>query len=401
MGKVNLVKLLILVAQFEQHTLRVFAQTPSKVPGGTFSYAIERLFGVKPTKEQWQNWLEVNSTVLGNLPWEYWGAGTRSIYHEVEFLPNREIIYAHITNTSAPPSPEFDATKVAVLRATSPIPTLWLQIGKIMSEPLSANVAHEAWLYEACKKLFGDNINKVFFSNFVAKNKNVINKIRRSFKVTIPKYLGGGADGAAFDIGEGRILKIFRDQVSYEKAQAAHERLYKNPPLAKTEAMIYDVGVLGRFGDSHSNLGPLVYYYIMEKMKTLGDFSTDVKFKILSILNFVDNEITNEKATKWRQIKLMILDPSKSEEVKKQVREASLKWASIYRRINKNDISYLESLIKVLKSNWLELYIEEILMKYLTGRTDLHMGNLGVTNYGELRYFDPAYSRLQSEINVG
>ena len=44
-----------------------------------------------------------------------------------------------------------------------------------------------------------------------------------------------------------------------------------------------------------------------------------------------------------------------------------------------------------LKDNWLENLIEEIIHKINTGRTDLHTGNIGVTNYGQLRFFDPVF----------
>jgi hypothetical protein len=54
-----------------------------------------------------------------------------------------------------------------------------------------------------------------------------------------------------------------------------------------------------------------------------------------------------------------------------------------------------------LKDNWLRLYIEEIIVKYLTSRTDLHLGNLGITNSGELRYFDPSYGNWVSKLNLG
>lgn len=53
----------------------------------------------------------------------------------------------------------------------------------------------------------------------------------------------------------------------------------------------------------------------------------------------------------------------------------------------------------LLRGNWLVKFIEEIILKYLTGRGDLHLGNLGVTNQGNFRYFDPAYTGWENRIN--
>jgi hypothetical protein len=46
-----------------------------------------------------------------------------------------------------------------------------------------------------------------------------------------------------------------------------------------------------------------------------------------------------------------------------------------------------------INPNWLSKLIEEMLWKYATGRNDLHGGNLGITSFGDFRYFDPAYSK--------
>lgn len=52
-----------------------------------------------------------------------------------------------------------------------------------------------------------------------------------------------------------------------------------------------------------------------------------------------------------------------------------------------------------LRKNWLRTLIEEIAVKYLTQRGDLHLGNIGITNYGDFRYFDSAHPRWQNYIN--
>ena len=408
MGRHDLNNLLILAGLFEKKALTALAQTDPNFPGNSFAYQLKLLAHVRPTDEQWQSWLEGNRTAMGHLPWEAWEYDGAAMYHRMPRTPKAtEGVYAYITNSAAPPSPSFEEKRQSVLKGSPPIPTLWLWIGDPYgrSEPLSANIAHDAWLYEAISKTIGITSRLDFF-NFVTANRAVIDRIRQSFKTANPTYLGGGTDGVAFDIGDGRILKVFKDQVSYEKAKQAFDRLHKSPALAKTEAMLYDVGILGRFGGypEDPKSGQDVYYYIMEKMIPLHTALADTS-QVRKILDFVINEIEGERASKWRQLKLMILDPTKEELIKNEVKNAAAKWATKFIDYDPGAIDYIEGALPSLKpkpnlkSKWLPLYIEEILMKYLTGRTDLHMGNIGVTGYGELRYYDPAYSSWESNIN--
>ena len=50
------------------------------------------------------------------------------------------------------------------------------------------------------------------------------------------------------------------------------------------------------------------------------------------------------------------------------------------------DIEYLSNV-----RDWLRTFIEEVFIKYFTGRKDLHTDNLGINNNGQLRYFDPTF----------
>jgi len=56
---------------------------------------------------------------------------------------------------------------------------------------------------------------------------------------------------------------------------------------------------------------------------------------------------------------------------------------------NKDYLEYYTETYK-LNNNWLNRFVEEILVKLLTGRNDLHIGNLGITNNGYFRFFDSA-----------
>lgn len=399
MGKYTPDSLLVFAYRFQ----KLAESGLESMPDPSFVRKMKGLTGVDPTPEQWKNWIDANRTVIGGLLNNYWSMfDTRSIYCNVGEQG------AYITTDSKSPHRDFEASSVAILKASSPIPPLWLQIGKVdydaQREPPSPSLGHYAWLAEGVSKVMGYAPQRDMV-RFVLDNKAKIDGVRRLFQTQQPKYLGGGADGAAFDIGGGKVLKIFRDVTSYEKAIAAFDRLHKSPELAKTEAMIYDVGTLGRFGGDPGDpqSGSIVYYYIIETMKTIRDvFGGWENIPLRRILEFIAGRIDVIKGSKLKALKKDINDPTKAPLIRKVVKEESAKLASDIKSQAslKRDVYKMEESIPTLKANWLELYVEEVIMKYLTGRTDLHMGNIGVTHYGELRYFDPAYGGHESEINT-
>lgn len=399
MGKYTPDSLLVFAYRFQK-----LAQSGlENMPDPSFIRKMKALTGVDPTPEQWKYWLDANRTVIGGLLNNYWSVfDTRSIYCNIGDQS------AYITIDSKAPHRDFEPSSVAILKASSPLPPLWLQIGKVdydaKREPPSPTLGHYAWLIDGISKVMGYAPQRDMV-RFVTDNKTKIDSVRRLFQTQQPKYLGGGADGAAFDIGGGKVLKIFRDNISYEKALLAFDRLHKSPELAKTEAMIYDVGTLGRFGGDPGDpqSGSPVYYYIIETMKTLRDVFGDwSNIPLRGILEFIAGRIDAIKGTKLKVLKKDINDPEKAPLIRKIVKEEAAKLAAEIKDEDflKPKISRMEQQIPTLKDNWLELYVEEVIMKYLTGRTDLHMGNIGVTHYGELRYFDPAYGGHESEINT-
>jgi hypothetical protein len=400
MGRYHSHSLLILAGLFEHRALKALAQFASYPEGmeRSFAEAIIDRTHTSPTTEQWKSWLDANRTVLGDLSRKRWDWNGRVMSHQMSWNDQTgESVYAYITIDHNPPTPQFEESQTSVLRASPPIPTLWFWVGQnhYRPEPIPAELAHDAWLLGALRESFGANQENA--ASFIIDNRSLIDKLRRSFKTANPIRLGAGSDGTVFDIGGDRILKIFRDDVSYQKAKDAFDRLHKNPALSKTEAMLYDVGTLGQVGGTH------VYYYIMEKMRPLLDH-TDydaraITDNISNILNFVVDRLEQEKNSKWRKLKLLIADPTKAEIIKTEVKKRASQLADIYANEYSDQVDYIEGGIGSLKPNWLPLYIEEIIMKYLTGRTDLHMGNIGVTSYGELRYFDPAYEGWSSNIN--
>ncbi len=259
---------------------------------------------------------------------------------------------------------------------------------------LDEKTSHNWFIADALNKLFSSystNSQKAASYNlFINENINQINKIRRVMQFN-PKFLSNdGTDGVVYVVGDNMILKIFKDKFSFDQAKITIERLHKNPDLAKTEPMIYDADIIGNFK------GQNIYYYIMEKMKPVISFGENSKIiKNLSKINrAIGISILNHRE-KWDYLKR---NDFSSNETKNEI---SYEAGEIFDSISityKNIISTIENDLN-LKSSWLSSLIREMILNYLTGRGDMHLGNLGITNYGELRYFDATHSDWKQGIN--
>lgn len=290
-----------------------------------------------------------------------------------------------------------DIAQELIVPAAEGVPQLWLYIGHFKDEAkpvFDKELAHNAYIWTAFSKMFElkpspQEINQV--EDFVHVNKNKINKIRKFFTQQ-PRFLGKGADGAAFDIGN-FVLKIFLDHSAAEAAMEAIERLHTQPSISKTEAMIHDVGVLGQFG--HYTL----YYYVMEKMQPIAEDPV-----LRESLRDLIKEIV-VRLFSGTDIKVFKKDFAKTDKV--EAGKKVVAWAnSIAGSLSNDDkVKSVEFKFDGLKKTWLSSLVEEIAMKYLTDRTDLHIGNLGLSDHGpfgkEFRYFDPAYRRFTSTVNIG
>jgi len=300
----------------------------------------------------------------------------------------------------------YDIISSSLLSGEGVIPNLWLYLGTFSDESMglivSYELAHDDFILISLSSMFyevGDKLIRnaeAFYKN----NKSKIESLKKMFK-TRPKLLGRGDDGVAFSIGPNLVLKIFKDNFSYLKAQEAMQRLHKMPELAKTEAMIYDIGTLGEYR------GYPIYYYIMEKMTPVRSLDIDILYNVRVITGAIGDYIyMRSKEGKLLSIKNNIekymATKSTREELLQSLKEMNrfaerfikMKYGDVISQIN-------ESLKDKLNPNWLQLLIEEITIKYLTGRGDLHAGNLGLTNYGVFRYFDPSFIDWQKRLNLG
>lgn len=227
-------------------------------------------------------------------------------------------------------------------------------------------------------------------------NKQNIENMEKLFNYA-PKELGRGDSGIAYDIGKNKVLKLFKDLHIYNKALEAMERLHKQPKLADTEAMIYDAGYLGKFVDIY------VYYYIMEKLEPANQ-DLDIDQLITDIIFYMQEQINFSKSKYFSYLKLRFNEIIKSNDTFDDI-IAEINNISVLISIKlKNDKKFnnIEIITEKynLNNNWLNLFIKEIIMKYLTGRTDLHIGNLGITKNRKLRYFDPAHPDLTNIIKA-
>lgn len=247
-------------------------------------------------------------------------------------------------------------------------------------------------------------------NQFAEKYKNNINAVASQIR-SKPVLLGGGDSGKVYDIGDQKVLKLFRDKFSYDKAKEAMDRIFNNPILAKTEAKIYDVGVIGEFTSEYIKVPEVIYYYIMEKINPIfigeENESDDVErlyvdpYKIKDLITFlVKSVISFSKEDKsLNRIKSIERD-FEDEEVESAVNKAA---GYILRQDIPDDIKQtIKELSEKerLKQNWLKLLVKEIIYKYLTGRNDLHIGNIGITPYGEFRYFDPAHESFKDKVRT-
>lgn len=350
-------------------------------------------------------WLEKNKSVLGHGIYDEWSVGSdpEGISYLGLNIDDNKKIYARIYAVADFAS--FKQKSSAILHPVGNIPKLWIVIGTRTSglEKLDPTLSQDAFIVMALSTLFeaypGNKAFQEKAAKFIKDNILSINKIKKFFTL-IPRKLGAGVDGIAFAISSTLVIKIHRSEFLFHEAQKAMKRLHAIPDLAKTEAMIYDAGIIGAFPDQGGSA--LVYYTIIERMKPVTDMSRHTQSYLSRILGRFARKITSEKEAKWKYLKEKLKENISDEKthaiIKEEVSKAANEMADVVKKeLPESYFTVIESQIPNLRPTWIFSLAEEIIMKYLTSRTDLHIGNLGVTNYGEFRYFDPAWDRRKSE----
>jgi hypothetical protein len=307
-----------------------------------------------------------------------------------------KLIQATLSIKKDPPSDDFELKEQFFLKGAGTVPNFYISIGYEISltKEVPKQMAHEAWLVYSLHKLFAFNDTSLI-SNFFEQNKDKINKIRNMFSVGNQVALGEGQDGIGFDIGGNKVLKLFRSTSLFNKTKESLSALYKYPVIAKTEAMIYDVGILGQFEEFNGNKHN-VYYSVIQKMEKLPE---DIYFRtsIYAIASYIRNQ---EYKPVFDKLKLLIKEKENHQAVKGIISNLVSKLVENIKQDLKKDVDQIEFSIKDLDHKWLDDYVEEVVVKIITDRYDLHPGNMGLINYYDpaskgytlkFRYFDPFY----------
>ena len=280
-------------------------------------------------------------------------------------------------------------------------------IDKKVSTQISKEVGSDAFIVQTLRKFFPFISNESII-NFYEENKAKINSLKRPPIFTMsPKLLGGGADGVAFKIGESYVLKLFTSRFAFLTSVEQLQSLHKADEFAGVEVMLYDAGVLG-YCYPYDNLDDKrpIYYYIMELVKTFDEIKDRQIVQRIDLFarRVVDNILYRQlRRQDVKDIKQYLIDGDRKDSIMNQkVKDFMNEMYNQAEDIVREDgytmrdltdytmFCFEKSGVK-LQPDFMEKFIEEIVIKALTGRVDFHYGNLGITNNGYIKCFDPAY----------
>lgn len=270
------------------------------------------------------------------------------------------------------------------------------------SDVASPNLGHNDYLITVADTFNTkyEGISTTMMNQFVESNIAKINRLRSFFGKSRPVCLGSGADGIVYDIGNGLIAKFLTDTFTIRKSREAMERLHKPTSISKTEAMIHEIDSIGKTPGSEAP----VFYIIMEKMNPVYEFrgrDPGLYWSLFKVTGFIKRKIED-----LFHKEVWLNDRDRRAEVLKT--ELHQKIVEITQDCKSHPelqevIANINECIKDeylnLRSDWLERFVEEVFDKVATERGDLHMGNLGITGYGTLCFYDPAHRYFTTSIN--
>ncbi len=350
--------------------------------------------------EETEAWLNQNNEILDSfdiLSFTYFQPDNYNHYLVHNEYVSNDLKHTIISSDRKPNDDILlEINKEGFLKGYKNIPNLYMFIAitsKFKDEPGTKEMAKYKFLDSFLNEIggqtyaHGDRLN-IEKQEYIKHNKDKLDKLISSFAYS-PKELGMGDDGVAYSISPTLVLKIFKDQFSYIKAKDSYERLHKNPEFGKNEAMIYDIGTLGTFA------GQPVYYYIIEKMETLNP---SMKKYLAPIVGAIGTYIRKNKEA-FKNISKELYDDKNNHKIKSYLDSESNKIKEYIEYNYKDQIENIES-AEDLNKDWVKNLVDEMLFKFITDRGDLHLGNLGLTNYGKFIYFDPSHEFWENNDNV-
>lgn len=195
---------------------------------------------------------------------------------------------------------------------------------------------------------------------FYDMNKEKIDRILQS--ATEFKFLGAGANGSAFSLGNNQVLKIEKSARRPEEI-AAH--FAKQRKTGKYLPNIYDYGKLV------TDYGSTLSYAILERMETPSGEEKDLLARVL--VEIVNNMMKYSKVSDVeKMVKENLLNPKPSSDVDSLTdknQESSFDVDSLTDKL-------------ILKENWLKTLIADMFKLRKMGITDFHIGNIGIRRIG-------------------
>ena len=195
---------------------------------------------------------------------------------------------------------------------------------------------------------------------FYDQNKATIDRILSA--ATEFKYLGSGAFGPAFSIGNKQVLKLGADN----RPETVLKHFDKKRKKGKHLPMVYDSGRLTFDGEE-------IKYAVLENFETGFDQNDDYRWALDTILLNIDrNSLLSNPRTK---------KPPTTKEMKELVKELVKKSSRLQDIIPK-----MEEELR-LGSDWLDRLISDAMDLHRKHILDAHSGNLGIRRTGAEGYF--------------
>jgi hypothetical protein len=242
----------------------------------------------------------------------------------------------------------------------------------------------------------------------------LITSIKSAGDGRVPEYVGSGVWGVVWNIGNDRYLKVYDFSTEHEKAELTRGMVFEKTPFAESELMVHSYGALTKptqkgfrhkgwkimerlrgekyMIEKNDNL-----YYVFSNLVTMLRSDTlnnayrddPISEKIAEIKKFVLGNSNWDIYDEDENIIAALRIPENIESINRAVKRTREK-ADHHLGIRDNK-DFNEKMIDAfdLNQNWMNKLIEHMHILYISGRSDSHMGNIGIRpSTGTFVFFD-------------